>query len=183
MPIHLPVRRPISLAAALAALLAIALCAGAQASAATLAVSDGQPVADPWQRWADQAEGRVWMPDRTIAFTAGPCPDADDALGCADLDGIWVRVGPRRYRQLARHTLYHELGHITDFAMGEPRRREIMELTGWPRWYPERFAETFARCSNPAAFLVAVMRRARPLCALLHTPPPPATTPAPIWIG
>ena len=152
-------------------LLAVALAVPGHAAAMTLVTPRGHVAPQPWQRWTDAAQRRLWAPDVRVTFTRASCPDwGAEAWGCAGPSEVWVRVSLRD-RVWARWTLDHELGHLVDFSMGDARRNEVALLLGWAHWRPEAFADSWARCANPRAFLAGVMRRIRPLCRLLATPP------------
>jgi len=136
-----------------------------------LATPAGRTAPPPWQGWLDQAQRRLWTPDVTVIFEHATCPGwGREAWGCAGPSDVWVRVSLRD-RMWARWTLDHELGHVVDFNMGGARRLGVAHALGWRRWRPEAFADSWARCANPHVFRTDVMRRLRPLCALLRVPP------------
>lgn len=149
------------------ALAALALPAS-PASAAVLTDPGGEPTGGTWQRWVD--EQPLWLPAE-IGFVNGACPDAPgpDFAGCADARGVWVAVN-LRYRAFARFALYHELGHVVDLEMTETGRQRVAEQLDWRHWHPERFANHWANCAEPDEVQTRLLRRLRPLCALLRAP-------------
>lgn len=138
------------------------------ATAAVLTDPDGGRIGGSWQRWVDAQP--LWLPDR-IEFVHGPCPDAPGpgVAGCADERAVWVSVSPR-YRGFARYVLYHELGHVVDLSMTGAARDDATAALGWRHWHPERFANHWANCADPAEAQPSLIRRLRSLCTLLRLP-------------
>jgi hypothetical protein len=117
-------------------LVALAFCPSAQA--VTLVTPDGQ-VAQPYQRWT--AGMRVPGPTGPVEVVPEPCPARYNVgvRSCADPSvrpvRIYLNPPDVRPRRIGRFVLFHELGHVFDFA----------RTPGGP--WTETFANVYAFCA------------------------------------
>lgn len=129
-------------------LLLVVLVFAAPAEAVTLVTPDGQ-VAQPEQRWADEA--KVPTAVATITVHREHCPDSVEPT-CASIGHIWIAPGWG-----TRAIFFHELGHVFDYyaltdgdrsafgAILHDRRPWRVEGGDAP---VERLADTYSMCAR-----------------------------------
>jgi hypothetical protein len=143
---------------AVAAILVASATAPSVASAGVrLALVDGTPAPQRFQRWVDRAA--IPAPARTVTLHIAACPGGPAwAGGCALPQGKEVYVLPHA---AGPHVLFHELGHVFDATeLTMPRRKAFQRIVGRPgpwRGAPEvdppieQFAEAYSLCSRKPA--------------------------------
>ncbi len=111
-----------------------------------LVTPQGSPVGGKWQRWVDLS--RVPTVDETVVFYP------NDTSGClVGADGCAVATPPTVYlaADAQRPALYHELGHLFDFAiLTDAERLRFMRIWHWRLLPGESIAQAWWRGEDRA---------------------------------
>jgi hypothetical protein len=146
-----------TLLAVAAILVATAIAPSAASAGMRLALPDGKPAPQRYQRWVDGAV--IPAPSRTVTLHIAACPGGPAwAGGCALPQGKQVYMLPHA---AGPHVLFHELGHVFDaYELTLPRRKAFQRIVGKPgpwRGAPEtdppieQFAEAYSLCARKPA--------------------------------
>ena len=124
------------------------------AQAVTLVTLTGEPVPQPYQRWADNA--KIPTVNETVTLSLTDCPGIEESA-CAMPGRIWLVPGLKIGAgwRLERASLWHELGHQFDYRVMHDAQRDVFRaLVGDPRpWVTspnsphEKFAEAYRWCA------------------------------------
>src|SRR3954468_3895366 len=160
-----------TLLAVAALLVATATAPSAASAGVRLALVDGTPAPQRFQRWVDHAA--IPAPARTVTLHVAACPGGPAwAGGCALPQGKDVYMLPHA---AGPHVLFHELGHVFDATeLTTPRRKAFQRIVELPppgrtafarMWGPpgrwraapgstppiEQFAEAYSLCARKPA--------------------------------